>query len=188
MISIYTSQSYFFRNDVVGSEISVFEKLEQYVQQQKPGAIIKEVNSDGLCVVRSFQESLQLCYNMEVKLSDVLDGLRSEILNNHSFYAAFSSNNINVLCELDMFLKDPLKYYKCETVDLFIHALGNAYDCRVIIFRANQTNSWTTDLSVEGKQYDRVLYFAMTDLNHMDLVINCDSKHYEEESDSEINR
>ena len=172
MISIYTSQSYFFRNDVVGSEISVFEKLEQYVQQQKPGAIIKEVNSDGLCVVRSFQEGLRLCYNMEVKLSDVLDGLRSEILNNHSFYAAFSSNNINVLCELDMFLKDPLKYYKCETVDLFIHALGNAYDCRVIIFRANQTNSWTTDLNVEGKQYDKVLYFAMTDLNHMDLVIN----------------
>ena len=188
MISIYKSQSYFFRNDVVRSEISVFQKLEQYVQQQKPGAIIKEVNSDGLCVVCSFQEGLGLCYNMEVKLSDVLDGLQSEILNNHSFYAAFSSNNINVLCELDMFLKDPLKYYKCETVDLFIHALGNAYNCRVIIFRANQTNSWTTDLSVEGKQYDRIRYFAMTDLNHMDLVINCDSKHYEEESDSEINR
>ena len=55
----------------------------------------------------------------------------------------------------------------------------------MIIFRANQTNSWTTDLSVEGKQYDRVLYFAMTDLNHMDLMINCDSKHYEEESGSD---
>ena len=50
-----------------------------------------------------------------MKLSDVLDGLRSEILNNHSFYAAFFSNNLNFLCELDMFLKDPLKYYKCET-------------------------------------------------------------------------
>ena len=80
------------------------------MQQQKPGAIIKEVNADGLCVVRSFQESLRLCYNMEVKLSDVLIDLRSEILNNHSFHAAFSRNNINVLCELDMFLKDPLKY------------------------------------------------------------------------------
>ena len=57
MISIYTSQSYFFRNDVVGSEISVFEKLEQNVQQQKPGAIIKEVNSDGLCVVRYFKKA-----------------------------------------------------------------------------------------------------------------------------------
>ena len=134
MISIYTSQSYFFRNDVVGSEISVFEKLEQYVQQQKPGAIIKEVNSDGLYVVCSFQEGLRLCYNMEVKLSDLLDGLQSEILNNHLFYAAFSSNNINVFFELDMFLEDPLKYYKCETVDLFIHALGNAYNCKAIIF------------------------------------------------------
>ena len=61
MISIYTSQSYFFRNDVVGSEISVFKKLEQYVQQQKPGAIIKKANSDGLCVVRSFEEGLRLC-------------------------------------------------------------------------------------------------------------------------------
>ena len=89
MISIYTSQSYFFRNDVVGSEISVFEKLEQYVQQQKPGAIIKEVNSDGLYVVRSFQEGLRLCYNMEVKLSDVLDGLRIEMLNNHHFMQLF---------------------------------------------------------------------------------------------------
>ena len=105
----------FLQNDVFGSEVNVFEKLEQYVQQQKPSAIIKEVNSDGLCVVRSFQEGLRLCYNIEVKLSDVLDGLRSEILNNHSFYAAFFSNNLNFLCELDMFLKDPLKYYKCET-------------------------------------------------------------------------
>ena len=80
------------------------------------------------------------------------------------------------------------RVYKRETVDLFIHALGNAYNCRVIIFWANQTNSCTTDLSVESTQYDRVLYFAMADLNHMDLVINCDSKNYEEESDSEIHR
>ena len=65
---------------------------------KKPGAIIKEVNSDELCVVHSFQEGLRLCYNMDVKLSDVLDGLRSEIQNNHSFYVAFSSSNINVLC------------------------------------------------------------------------------------------
>ena len=84
-----------------------------------------------------FQEGLRLCYIMEVKLSDVLDGLRSEILDDLSFYAAFCSNNINVLCELDMFLKDPLKYYKCETVDLFIHTFGNSYNCRVIIFRSS---------------------------------------------------
>ena len=61
---------------------------------------------------------------MEVKLSDALDGWQSEILNNHSFYAAFSSNNINVLYELDTFLKDPLKYYKCETVDFLKQAFS----------------------------------------------------------------
>ena len=74
---------------------------------------------------------------------------------------------------LDRYVSErSFKVFKCETVNLFIHAVGNAYSCRVIIFRANQTNSWTSDLSVEGKQYHRVLYYAMTDLNHMDLVIN----------------
>ena len=39
-----------------------FTILERYVNEKKPGYIIKKVSAEGLCVIRSFQEGLKICY------------------------------------------------------------------------------------------------------------------------------
>ena len=68
-------------------------------------------------------------------------------------------------------MKTPLKYYNKDTVDLFLIALENAYNCRTIIYRCIRTHLWTTDLSMDNGNYEKTLYFAKSDLNHLDVVI-----------------
>ena len=92
-------------------------------------------------------------------------------MKNYDFYSKFSTKDVNVLSELDSFLKTPLKYYNKDTVDLFLIALRNAYNCRTIIYECARTHLWTTGLSKDSRSYKKILYFAKTDLNHLDVVI-----------------
>ena len=149
-----------------------FTILERYINEKKPGYIIKEVSADGLCLIRSFQEGLKICYQDDVTIEEVITKLRSEVLHNYNFCSDFSSNEVDILIELDNFLKNPLKYYNSDTVDLFLMALGNAYQCRIIVYKCTETNKWTNDLRNNKTQYEKVLYFAKTELSHLDLVVD----------------
>ena len=50
-------------------------------------------------------------------------------------------------------------------------ALGNAYNCRTIIYECTRTHLRTTALSKDNGNYEKTLYFAKIDLNHLDVVI-----------------
>ena len=89
---------------------------------------------DGLCVIRSFPEGLKICYQDGVTIKEVIAKLRSEVLHNYNFYFGFSTDEVNILTELDNFLKDPLKYYNSDTADLFLMALSNAYQCGIVVY------------------------------------------------------
>ena len=56
-------------------------------------------------------------------------------------------------------------------------ALGNAYQCRIVVHECTETNTWTNDLRNNKTQYEKVLYFAKTEPSHLDLVVV--SKKYE---------
>ena len=146
--------------------------LKYYIDEINPGVFIKEIASEGYCVVRAFQEGLLLCYDYEIQLKDVVKALRSEILTNHKFYSDFSPADVNILTELDLFLTNPLKYYNAETVDLFLIALGNSYTCKTIIYHCDGERTWTADVSDPKKDYNKTLHFAKTNLSHLDLVLN----------------
>ena len=51
-----------------------------------------------------------------------------------------------------------------------------------MIYECTRTHSWTTDLSKDSGNYEKTLYFAKTDLNHLDVVIPAEPT--ETESDS----
>ena len=167
-----------------------FPILERYINEKKPGYIIKKVSADGLCVIRSFQEGLEICYQDDVTIEEVIAKLRREVFHNYNFYSKFSSNEVNMLTEVDNFLKNPLKYYNSDTVDLFLIALDNAYQCRIVVYECVETNTWTNDLRNNKTQHEKVLYFVNTELSHLDLAV--DSKKirnpdlFTESSDSKI--
>ena len=123
-----------------------FTILERYINEKKPSYIIKKVSTDGLYVIRSFQEGLEICYQDDVTIEEVIAKLRSEVLHNYNFYTEFSSNEVNTLTELDNFLKNLLKYYNSDTVDLLLITLGNAFQCRIVVYQCTETNAWTNDL------------------------------------------
>ena len=75
--------------------------LERYVNEKKPRYIIIQVSADGLCVIRSFQEGFKICYQDEVTIEEVITKLRTEVLHNNNFYSEFSSNDVNILTEVD---------------------------------------------------------------------------------------
>ena len=43
----------------------------------------------------------KICYQDDVTIEDVIAKLRSEVLHNYSFYSEFSSDEANILTELD---------------------------------------------------------------------------------------
>ena len=106
--------------------------------------------------------------------------LRSEILRNFDKYFAFSSDKVNLLTELDRFLANPLQYCNSDTVDLFI-IMGNSYACNTIVYRCTEKDTWTTNINNPEKQYTKTLYFAPTDKDHVDLVLNTDDQRVESE-------
>ena len=121
--------------------------------------------------------------------------LQSEILRSFDEYSAFSTDKVNVLTELDKFLAKPLHYYNSDTVDLFLTALGNSYACNAIVYRCTEKDTWTTNINNAEKHYTKTLYFAMTDKDHVDLVLNADDQRVDgerqenrilSESDSDI--
>ena len=79
-----------------------------------------------------------------------------------------------------------LQYYNSDTVDLFLIALGNSYACNTIVYRCTEKDTWTTNISNPEKHYTKTLYFAMTDKDHVDLVLNTDDQRVE--SDRQDNR
>ena len=149
-----------------------FTTLERCINEKKPGYIIKKVSADGLYAMRSFQEGLKICYQDDVTIEDVIAKLRNEVLHNYNFYSEFSSDEVNILTEFDNSLKNPLKYCNSDTVDLFLMALSNAYQCRIVIYNCTETNTWTNDLRNNKAQYEKFLHFAKTELSHLDLVVD----------------
>ena len=81
----------------------LFTILEGYINEKKPGYIIKKGSADGLCVIRSFEEGLKICYQDDITIEEVIAKLRSEVLPNYNFYSKFSSNEVDILTELDNF-------------------------------------------------------------------------------------
>ena len=59
-----------------------FTIRDRYINEKKPGYIIKKVSADGLCVISSFQEGLKICYQDDVTIEEVIAKLRSEVLHN----------------------------------------------------------------------------------------------------------
>ena len=69
-------------------------------------------------------------------------------------------------------------------------ALGNVYQSRIAVYECTETKTWTNDLHNNKTQYEEVLYFANTELSHLDLVVDSKQKRnpdlFTESSDSEI--
>lgn len=95
---------------------------------------IKEITSNGYCVMRAFQESL-LFYDYEIQLDDIKKSLQSEILTNYIFYSGIASRNTDITVELEQFIKKLSRYYCEETVDLFLIALGKVYSCKTVFYQ-----------------------------------------------------
>ena len=87
------------------------------------------------------------------------------------FYKQFCTEGVDLLSELDRFLEEPLRYYNIDVVDLFIKALGNAFEVNIIIFQSNAEQCWIINLSNESDEFSDTLHFARTESLHIDPVL-----------------
>ena len=72
-----------------------------------------------------------------------------------------------------------MQYYNSDTVDVFLIALANSYACNTIVYRCTEKDTWTTNISNPEKHYTKTLYFAMSDKDHVDLVLTTDDQRVE---------
>ena len=73
---------------------------------------------------------------------------------------------MNVLKELDLFLKDPVKQYVAETVDLFLMALAMALCVEVTLFQINKEGE-VAEMDVGVQEHSSLKFlFARTQARH----------------------
>ena len=160
--------------------------LQSYIDEMMPGYFLKRIAGDGLCIISSFKEGLS-SVGREVSTEFLLDTLRSEVLQKFDFYRGFCEENVNILLELDNFLKNPLQYYNTDTCDTFLIALGNALGCKTVILQSSPKECWTVDLNKDDDGFSITLYFARSTSDHFDAVVPINKKQMlDSDSDIEI--
>ena len=90
-------------------------------------------------------------------------------------------DNVNVLTEVDRYLANPFQYHNSDTFELFLIALGNSYVCNTMFYHCSEKDTWTTNITNPGKHCTKTLYFAMTDKDHVDLILNTEYQRVESE-------
>ena len=78
-------------------------------------------------------------------------------------------------------MANPLQYHNSDTFELFLIDLGNSYVYNAIVYRCTEKDTWTTNINNAEKHYTITLYFAMTDTDYVDLVLNTDDQRVESE-------
>ena len=144
--------------------------LNIYVQEEMPAYEIIRVAGDGLCILWAFKEYTEVATGKEVAMDDIKEKLRKEM--SDTFYQTLFPLNAK-LCvrdEAERFLIHPLGSYDSEICDMFLAALGNAYNVNIKIYQSNLKKCWVTDLSDERKGYERTLYFARCLSAHVDAI------------------
>ena len=63
--------------------------------------------------------------------------MKHELVDNLEFYQQFSSDSVDIIKELNSFLKNPAKHYANDTVDLFLDAVGRALSIKYRVFQIN---------------------------------------------------
>ena len=76
-----------------------------------------------------------------------------------------------MLKDFERILKNPLKNYDSDTTDLFLTALGSAFQVNVIIFQSDEKECWIVDQTSEETEFEDTLYFARTLSPHVDPVV-----------------
>ena len=60
-------------------------------------------------------------------------------------------------------------------------ALGSSYTCNTIVYSCTEKDIWATNINKTEKRYPKKLYFAKTDKDHLDLVLNTSEEREESE-------
>ena len=110
--------------------------LDIYIQEEMPDYEIIRVAGDGLCVLWAFKECMEVATGKEVAMDDIKEKLRKEM--SDTFYQTLFPLNAK-LCvrdEAERFLIHPLGSYAydSEICDMFLAALGNAYNVNIKIY------------------------------------------------------
>ena len=74
-----------------------------------------------------------------------------------------------------------LQYHNSDNLELFLIALGNSHVCNTLFYHCLEKDTWTTNITNPGKHYAKTLYFALTDKDHVDLILNTDDQRVESE-------
>ena len=64
------------------------------------------------------------------------------------------------MVKFETIMKDPLKCYDSDVTDLFLSALGDAFNVNVIVFQSAVAKCWVVNLSNKENPFKETLYFA----------------------------
>lgn len=143
-------------------------KLDMYLRQMNK--LIQPVEQNGLCIFQSFKT----CYESQgiaCNVDGLKNALKQEIIENIEFYQQFSTETVDVIREMNLFLENPEKYYASDTVDLFLDAIAKALSIKVKVFQINSQGE-IVELNVGTlANFSYEFFFARYSILHVDPVL-----------------
>ena len=154
-------------SDVVKSK----DVLKSFIFKNLSGYKVEPVQGDGLCTFHSFTRCLFSLRGFQIPTDELHSTLKSYLLKNFNTYSEFTEENINIVDELDKLFKNPLGNYNENISDLYLKALGDAYEVNIVLFQSNAETCWILDLSNYNNPHPDTLYFARSLSPHVDPIV-----------------
>lgn len=129
------------------------KRVDEFISENLPGFKIKQealdadANENVFSMLSSFSEAVSYFMGKKVKMATIVKQLRKELLLRYEeFYKQFNNDILNILIELDAFLDDPLRYCNKDSINVFLVALGNAFQVNIVVYQSNEESCWKSDL------------------------------------------
>ena len=141
-----------------------------FIRTYLPTHEIVKVPRDGFCIIHAFRESLIYAGNVQ-SFDEVVGRLRKELTDRESFYSSNCAENTDVVHEFEEDVQNPLSKYNKDITDLFLYALGCAYQVNVILFESDANECRITHQTDENIAHRVSCYFVRTLSLHWDPVL-----------------
>ena len=139
-----------------------------YIEEMLPNHEIIRVAGNGFCILHAFKECIVKARGDEINLSDIKQELKREMID--AFYQTLFPE-IRVKERFEQFLLNPLESYNTDVCEVFLAALGNAYEVNIKIYQIILREYCVADLSNVQKGFDTTLHFARSLSVHIDVLV-----------------
>ena len=145
--------------------------LKSFIGEYLPNYDVFPVKGDGLCTFHAFIKGIHSLRGLVISMDDLYNTLKEHLMMFKDHYKEYHESGCDLIKDLDSMMKAPLLNYDSDTGDLYLLALGHAFDVNIVVFRSTDDHCNIYHLTDENASYPETLFFGRSHSVHIDPII-----------------